>query len=117
MFEAQLLIAKSSAYEIYSPWFPRGGDNAIFTADVIELDGAAVTIYADTKSSQDDGAGTPVTSGTSIAANSVGRTSNEWDAAEFKDLVRYRFSISGDNPGNWILFRMLPPQWFDDVEA
>ena len=40
---------------------------------------------------------------------------NTWNA-EFDDLVRYKYEISGSE-GGWILFRMLPPVWFDEVVA
>ena len=76
MFEAQLLIAKDSAYEVYSPWFPRGGDRAIFTGEVVELNGAVLEVKAYTKKSNEEGNGSDVTSATTVTMNAVGRYSN-----------------------------------------
>lgn len=38
MFESQLLIATGTEYSIYSPWFPRQGDNARFTLESVAFD-------------------------------------------------------------------------------
>jgi len=32
------------------------------------------------------------------------------------ELVRYGFEVSG-TAGDWVLFRMLPPVWFDSVKT
>ena len=117
MFEAQLVIAKSSAYEIFSPWFPRGGDRVIITAEAVEIGDADVEVRLYTKSAEDEGSGSDVTSGTNFTiGGSVGRTSGTW-GAELKDMVRYRFEVTGTQAGDWLLFRMLPPVWFDEVVA
>lgn len=114
MFEAQLLIAKDSEYYLYSPWFPRGGDNARFTVDVVAVSAGSLTIRAFTKSAEDEGPGTDAHAATTIIKAAVGRESNYWDGT-FKDLVRYKYAISGAEAGDWILFRMLTPQWNDSV--
>ena len=38
MFEAQVLDTGDT---VFSPWFPRQGDSAIFTLDVVDIDGGA----------------------------------------------------------------------------
>ena len=43
MFEAQLLIAKDSNSSVYSPWFAKGGDNAIFTLEIVEIESTDLT--------------------------------------------------------------------------
>lgn len=117
MFEAQLLISKSSNYDVYSPWFPRGGDNITATVDVIEVEGATITIRVFTKAAEDNGPGVDADNTKTLARSTTGRDDETWPG-DCKDLVRYKFTISGGGEaGKWILFRMLPPIWFDDVEA
>ena len=125
MFEAQLLTASSSV-EVYSPWFPRGGDSARFTLDVIKshaTSGATITfeVEAWTKNREETGDGADADTSVSISSVS-GRTTTEWlstSSVGFKELVRYRFILgnSGKSGTVWILFRMLPPVWFDAVNA
>ena len=120
MFEAQLLKVAST---VYSPWFPRGGCSITATLEVIEIDGSDITINVEifTKASEAAGAGTDAEAGTDITrtlGDGPGRTSETW-VGKVNDLVRYKFTVvneSSEDPG-WVLFRMLPPQWFDAVKA
>ena len=121
MFEAQLLIQGST---VFSPWFPRGGDNVTATLEVVEISSATLKVELFTKNSEDagngsnaDSAGTPI----SISATATGRTSATWSqpttsTVSIKEMVRYKFTVTGTGT-NWVLFRMLPPVWFDSVEA
>ena len=126
MFEAQLLNAGS---EVFSPWFPRGGDNLKATLDVIEWDatGGAVTLTVDvyTKSSETpgngaiaDNSGPPPGSQIKVLSSdtpATGRFSDVWPVGltpGINELVRYKFKV--DN-GDSVLFRMLPAVWFDSV--
>jgi len=119
MFEAQLLIAKDTVnYEVFSPWFPRQGDDAKFTIETIDQDGEPsldVSVY--TKSSETVGNGTITAGGATMTASLTAGANIDADwAGILNELVRYHFEISG-NAGDWILFRMLPPVWFDSVHA
>jgi hypothetical protein len=116
MFEAQLLIVKSSAYKIFSPWFPRQGDNAMFTVETVKQNGSpTLSVKAFTKNSEDTDDGTATTGGPTLTASATagGRDTDTW-SQNLEETVRYEYEISGD-AGDWILFRMLPPVWFDDV--
>ena len=112
MFEAQLLIAKTADYKIYSPWFPRQGDNVTVTLERVEVDGGSLSAQAVTKNSEDAGNGTAI--GSVITVDGTKSVDTTDVTGEAKELVRYEFTMSGD-PGNWVLFRMLPPVWFDTV--
>jgi hypothetical protein len=121
MFEAQLLLAGPSEgdqYKVFSPWFPRQGDNATFTIETVEQNGnPTLSVSAFTKNSEDAGDGSDADGGTSLTASTTAgeRDSDTW-AQKFKELVRYEFTITtSSGSGEWILFRMLPPVWFDDV--
>ena len=116
MFEAQLLYGTST---VYSPWFPRAGDYAIATIDVMDLSGASVQIDLYTKNEEDKGDGTKVDSTVNIRATSVGRHSAEWGpngSDGILELVRYRIEVSTTDT-QWALFRMLDLVWFDAVKA
>lgn len=113
MFEAQLLIASSEPTMVYSPWFPRQGDNAIFTLDLVDATGT-ILVEVFSKNTEDTGDGGSALTPNSGSKSSPGRTSFEL-SGNLKELVRYRFTVSGS--GNWVLFRMLPPVWFDTVDA
>ena len=116
MFEAQLLIAKSSNYSVYGPWFPKGGDSAKFTIDVVEVDvnsGATFDVDVLTKNSDDTGDGTSIKSQTGI--NSAGITTFSLTSeSTIEELVRYKYSVNGGS-GDWFLFRMLAPVWYSKV--
>ena len=119
MFEAQLLAAVSgTTYKVFSPWFPRQGDNAIYSIETVEQDGSPqLTVHAFTKNSEDAGDGLDASGGTSLSASATpGDTDSDTWAQTLKELVRYEFTIkTTSGAGEWILFRMLPPVWFDDV--
>lgn len=54
MFEAQMLITTGADYSVYSPWFPRGGDNLRATLEVVKRGTAAtVTVRIFTKNTED----------------------------------------------------------------
>ena len=36
--------------------------------------------------------------------------------SDLKDLVRFKF-VASNNSGDWVMFRMLAPVWFDEVDA
>ena len=117
MFEAQYLMTKASAgLTIYSPWFPRQADNVRFNIDLDDVNGATLDIVLFHKNREDTGDGS--TTGTSISAlNTLGRTVAEFKG--LKEMVRYKFVVKADSNGTlgWILFRMLPPIWFDSVST
>ena len=119
MFDAQLLIAKANGgendYIVLSPWFRRQADNAVFTGEVVELDGGQVDVTVMTKNSEDAGDGTDV-SGT-ISLGTTKGCDDEAFIGVLEEMVRYKFTVPNGTAGNWVLFRMLPPVWFDSAEA
>ncbi len=108
---------------VYSPWFPRQADSARFSLEVVARSGATVTVSVFTKLAEEGGDGVNSDSDgspTSIVGSAVGRTTTEWLSAgtiALLDLVRYKFTVTGTNNYDWVLFRMLPPAWFDSVNA
>lgn len=114
MFQAQLLIRPSTSdLSVYNPWFNRGGDYLRTTLDPVGLQGATLTVKVLITNRQDSGDGVEI-EGTSIVGTTVGRSTAEWGGLE--ELVRYEFTV-GTASGNWALFRMLDPVWFDGVSG
>lgn len=125
MFDAQLLFPGSSPETgiiIFSPWFPRGGDHLRATLEVAQINGATIKVEVFTKNTEDGGDGQDAdnTFGTNITTNVIGRTTQEWYSSgniALKELVRYRYTVTGSNVSDWVLFRMLAPIWFDAVKG
>lgn len=127
MFDAQLLSPVSGTTDttVFSPWFPRGGDKLLATLEVVAVSGATVKVELFTKNSEDPDDGDPADTGGSpvnITRSSAGRTTQEWSDEEastigIEELVRYKYTVSGSASSDWVLFRMLPPVWFDAAQA
>lgn len=132
MFDAQTInlqtvdTSTNQATDLYSPWFPRGGDYGIFTMEVMKMSGTSanlqLTVEMYNKKASDAGNGTAVTSSSwSVAANATlpTRASKEVTAG-FLELVRYKFTLKWAAAGTtgtnyWATFRMLAPVWYDKV--
>jgi len=122
MFDAQLLFPGASpgtGIKVYSPWFPRQGDSLRATAELVHVNGATLKVTVFSKNTEDTGDGTNADAGTTITLAAAGRTTAEWTSgtATLKELVRYRFEVTGTLVSDWVLFRMLAPVWFDSVRA
>lgn len=125
MFEAQLINAKSSAsVVVYSPWFSRQGDYMRATVEVINATTnctLVTTLFS--KDSEDPSNGAEVSAGQAISQTgpAAGLTTTEWRPSTgtgINELVRYRFTVTQTGVASeWILFRGLPPVWFDAVQA
>jgi len=122
MFDAQLLFCGSvpgTGIMVYSPWFPGGGDSLRATAELVQVNGATLKVEVFTKNTEDTGDGTNADAATNITLAATGRTTAEWTSgtATLKELVRYRFKVTGALVSDWVLFRMLAPVWFEAVKA
>lgn len=119
---------------VYSPWFPREADNAIFTVEEIQSTdsgnltvGLTVTIWH--KNADEIGEGTEIAttwdpiSGTNLSSI---------DVTGLREMVRFEYTVTGGaaygqttvntfgDPYNldnaevgWVIFRMLEPTWYD----
>lgn len=91
----------------YSPWFPRQGDAATFAAECIGVSGATNTITVQTKNM--DEADSAATGSSTIALSSAGTSTVR--VASLKELVRFKYVVTGTNSYDWIHFRVLAPSW------
>ena len=112
MFQAQLLMGGST---IYGPWMERQADNISMTAEAVEISSATFKVELWTKNSEDTGDGSNANATKSIERTTTGRSSLEY-VGDLKEWVRYKYTVVGQST-TWVLFRMLDPTWFDDVEA
>ena len=137
MFDAQTIqMQGTTSTDLYSPWFPRGGDYGLFTLEVAAIksgDGnGTVTLKAVLfqKNASETGDGTVAAGGASgeisrTSAQGAGRPSVDYSNGlgtsptfgGFEELVRYKFTLSGSGTGgtSWATFRMLAPVWYDKV--
>lgn len=108
--------------DLFSPWFPRQADMLRVTAECIAALGAELTIELYTKNSEDTGNGNPVDEAVTIVLNTLGqRETVEWKTVVSQEgvqqLLRFRYSVTGNEDYEWILFRLLPAVWFDALAA
>jgi hypothetical protein len=130
MFDSQTIqMQGTTTTELYSPWFPRGGDYGLFTLEVTAIGGSSpsLTVTLVHKNSSDTGNGDPTagSGGGNITRTTAGRTTFDYAAgigssptfAGFEELVRYKYTLSGgaSNITSWATFRMLAPAWYDKV--
>ena len=116
MFQGQLLMC--SGVPVYSPWFPRGGDNLRATVELIASYNSSsnITVSVLTKNAEETTDGTAIGSTFASSGGTAGRYAGEFTAGAtaLKEMVRYKFD-PGTVTSGWVLFRMLPPVWFDSV--
>jgi hypothetical protein len=122
MFEAQYLWSTDEAdgHSVFSPWFPRQGDCIRYTLDFIhKLNGSPqIRVQLFHKNTEDTGDGSNTGSAIAFTSSDAQRHQQEFTSG-LKELVRYKFTVKADSAdvAQGILFRMLPPVWFDIVLA
>lgn len=101
---------RGSGTTVYSPWFPRGGNQGLFSAEALLADGGGgVTVTVESKNTEDiDSAATAVGASGAISSG-VGT----FLGTNLKELVRYKYVLSGGSSA-WVHFRVLPPAWISN---
>ncbi|MDP3209429.1 MAG: hypothetical protein Q8M65_09805 [Rhodoglobus sp.] len=111
----QLIAIGTDPRTYYTPWFPKGADDARFTYELIHSNfgtGGTFVVTVVTKNREDAGSegGTPVT------FSQIGSTGFfEASASNLKQLVRFKMVLTpGDEPEGpgGVCYRILPPTWF-----
>ncbi len=117
MLLGQTLAARQGANSVaYTPWYPRQGDSATSSFEVIAIsDDTKIEFDVETKNSEDaDSSATGIGSTTSII------DSGSHDAASlrdgFKELFRYKVTLTADTGAGsgidlYCHFRILNPSW------
>ena len=118
MIDGTLLFAGTA---VFSPWFPRQADMLRVMAECIALSGASVRIDLYTKNEEDTGDGSAVDDGVYLTLGSVGRSMAEWVTTVgdpgVLQLLRFKYTVTGEGSNDWSLFRLLPAVWFDAVDG
>lgn len=103
---------------IFSPWIERRCDRLRATAEVVLTSGDSLTVDLFTKKPDMRGDGTLVDAATKITLSAAGRQTVEWNpqtGTGMAGLVRYRFTVGTSTATGIVVFRMLPPIWFDTL--
>lgn len=110
MHTGQWLITDTgTTIKVFSPWFPRGADNAIFTYETIVANGSAeLVVKVVTKSTETSGDGAVATA-TVGWANVTGSSFYTARYEGLNELVRFQYEIAKGS----LLYRMLPPTWYN----
>lgn len=115
-YPAQTLEVES---QIFSPWFPRQGDNLRATADILELgSNTVVSVRLFTKKHDSSGDGKNVDPTVVLRGNSTGRFVAEWGPWTIRglqSLVRYQMTVETTGGRQPATFRILHPIWFDSI--
>ena len=122
MIGAEFIVTQqdtSSDYAIFSPWFRRQADNAIFTYYQIQkllgTDKLRVEIFH--KNEEELGPGTLIADADDFVEQAPTGSGIYWTSPAvmgLKELVRYRVwskRTTGPALGTW--FRILEPTWFN----
>jgi hypothetical protein len=107
----QIVALDTNVNIYYSPWFPRGADNAVFVAEILKdtFGGSPLEIIVYTKNAEDEGSGaTEVATLLSLTGGFV-----QSDVTGLKELVRFGMRFKAGAVGQGAEFRILPPTWYD----
>jgi len=121
--------------DLFTPWFAREADNAIFTYETIKAGtGATLTVNVYTKNSEDTGEGALAATGT-VTTTTSGSFTKLKVIDGLEELVRFKITVTG-NPivgellapdpcdmGSsldvsglevvYVIYRFLQPSWFN----
>lgn len=109
-----MAMGSTAARTYYTPWFPRGAENAVFTYEVIQALAGAGTfaVTALHKNREDQGA-----EGASLVASGgfsqIG-TSGFFHgiATGIKELVRFKIVVTPAGASDGVVYRFLAPTWY-----
>lgn len=113
----EIMAIGTGARVYYTPWFPKGADNAIFIYEIIHksLAGSgsagSFTVTGYTKNLEDAGS-----EGTSFSFSSLGSDFYSANPTNLKQLVRLKITLTPNGTvtePNGVCYRFLPPTWYD----
>jgi hypothetical protein len=113
----QLMVIGTGARTYYTPWLPKGADNAVFIYELVQksLTGSPAstfTVTGYTKNREDAGS-----EGTSFSfSNMSGSDFWKTEPTNLKQLVRFKITLTpgtGVTGPDGVCYRFLPPTWYD----
>jgi hypothetical protein len=110
MIIGQTLMGSSSNY--FSPWFPRQGDAAVFSAQIIAISGTStLTVVVETKNTTEtDASASQPANGTFSGTSASVITSGSTAVSGLDELVRFKYTVN-NAASAFCHFRVLPPAW------
>ena len=108
--------------ELYSPWFPREGDNAIFTMEIIAklnlASASTSTMVVDVYHKEAEDTGNGVLAVSNIYASPIGPADDKGffvsaPIENLKEMVRFKYRMDCNSFVAAFLYRMLPTTWFN----
>jgi hypothetical protein len=106
--------ANGGTTTLYSPWFPRGGDEGVFTYELMVSEGGG-TFSVDVldKNTEDTGDGVSASASFSQVGSTDFHTSEP--VPKLEELVRFKYVLTTESADATVLFRMLAPTWFSQA--
>lgn len=99
-------IHKGDGSDIFSPPFPRGGQDVNASIEVLRVDGLTLTVTLQHKNLEDTTWATLV--GFAAMTTTGVKSAN---ATGCKEMLRYKYAPSGSNAYDSIDINCLAPQW------
>lgn len=115
----EIMVIGTGARVYYTPWFPKGADNAIFLLEIIHksLTGSPASTFVVevfTKNLEDSGSQGSATA--PFTFTSLGSDFLKVKATDLKQLVRFKITLTlgtGVTVPDGVCYRFLPPTWYD----
>jgi hypothetical protein len=108
----EIIALSTSAKVYYTPWFPKGADNAVFTMERLEhtfgTSALAVTVYHKNREDEGSAPGSAVATFTNLSGTSF----YEASCTGLKELVRFRLAFTASAVGQGVILRFLAPTWY-----
>ena len=104
--------------DIFTPWFPKPGNNAYFSVQLIAVSSTSVDLefQVQHKNRDQTGDGDPVGSAVTIDGSSGLPKISAQNATGLKELVRLRYKVTGvSDKQDWAHFVTLNPSPYEDT--
>ena len=106
MIIGQTIFKSATSY--YSPWFPRQGDAATFAAQSVAISATGtLKVVIETKNLEDVDTAAVALGTITLSTTTPGTVR----VSGLKELVRFRYDMTGSASTDWSHFRVLPPAW------
>ena len=105
-----VLAPTGSGATYFGPWVPRQGNGFLATIQVLFASaGFSVVVEVQTKNEEDNDSVSSIVSLGTMTATATGLTQAKFTGC--KELMRYKYSVTGTGSLQWLHMRMNPPIW------
>jgi len=99
-------MAKLDGNPYYSPAFPKGGDAAVFSVQIVNFSATSLTVTVQHRTAEET---TWTDAGTFTSITTIGLATK--DISGLKELVRFKFLVNGSNVYDAVHVFVPPPSW------